>query len=210
MQVSSLHDLGSDVDDGGDPERRVLALELHVKESFLSDGLPLELGGSKALAVATSDLAEDPHRRVRVLVVEGEGAEEFPETGHDLVDDGSHEGIEELLREVVDAELERAESLADEVGSSLEGVDEGLHEVAEVGEEDGESDGDGEDELGEEVPLCLVGGLEESIELLEEDLEEGEDLLVQDLESTSTDAAEEGAEEDVVRVGFGGLTRELE
>lgn len=210
MHVSSTNDLEGDGDDGCDPKRRVLAVEAHVKERLVADRLPLELGRSKALAVPPSDLAEDPHRRVRVLVVERQRTKELPEPDHDLVDDGGHKRVEELLREVVDAELERPKSLTDEFGTGLEGVDEGLHEVAEVGEEDGEADGDGEDELGEEVPLRLVGRLEEGVELLEENLEEGEDLLVEDFETTSTDAAEEGAEEGVVGLGFGGLACELE
>lgn len=210
MRVATTDNLERDVDDGSDPNGRILALELDIQQRLRADGLPLEFGRSKALAIPSSDLAENPHRRMRVLVVERQRAKEFPETDHDLVDNGRHERVEELLREVVDAELEGAKSLADEVGAGLEGVDKRSHEVGEVGEEDREANGDGEDELGEEVAARLVRGLEESIELLEEDLEEGEDLVVEDLEAAAADGAEECAEEEVVGVGFRRLRSELE
>jgi hypothetical protein len=145
-----------------------------------------------------------------MLMIEWERSKEFPKADHDFVDDGRHERVEELLGEVVDAELEGTEPLTDEVRARLKGMNKGAHEVGEVGEEDREADGDGEDEFGEEVPTRLLGRFEEGVELLEKDLEEGEDLVVEDFKPTATDRAEEGAEEEVVGVGFRRLAGELE
>lgn len=210
MHVATLDDLERDVDNGPDPDRGVLAFEFDVEERLWADGLPLELGRVEPLAVAPPDLAQDAHRRVGVLVVERQRAQEAPQADHDLVDDGRKERVEELLRQVVDAQLEGAQALADELAPGLKSVDKGPHEVRQVGEEDREADGDGEDELGKEVLARLVGRLKEGVELLEERLEQGEDLVVQDLEAAAADRPEEGAQEEVVRVGLGRLARELE
>lgn len=106
MDVAATDDLEGDFDDRSNPDRRVLTLEVDVEQRLGTDRLPLELRRAEALAVPTADLAEDPHRRVRVLVVERQRAEELPQADHDLVDDRREERVEELLREVVDAELE--------------------------------------------------------------------------------------------------------
>lgn len=209
VHVSPLDNLQGHIHDRRDPDRRVLPLELDVQERLNTDGLPLELRRSKPLAVPPANLAENAHGRMCVLVIVRQWAQKLPKPCHDLVDDGRHERIEKLLREVVDAELEGAKTLADELWAGLKSMDEGPHEVAEVGEEDRESNGDCEDELGEQVAAALVGGFEERVQLFEKDLQEGEDLLVQDLESTAADAAKEGAKEEIVRVGFGGLAGEL-
>lgn len=66
--------------------------------------LPLEFRRPKYLAIPTADLAEDARRRVRVLVVET-AAEGATQPDHDPVDNRSVERVEELVREVVDAEL---------------------------------------------------------------------------------------------------------
>ena len=210
MHISSTNRHQREIDDGTDPERRILPLESYVQQCFRSHRLPFEFRRSKQLSVSSSNLSEDPHGRVSVLVVERERSEKLPESSHHFVDDGSHERVKEFLSEIVDAELERSESLADEFRSSLQCVDERLHEIAEIREEDGESDGNGENEFGKEISLRLVGSLEECVELLEEDLEKREHLLVQNLESTSTDTPKQRSKEEIVRRRFGGLAGELE
>jgi len=70
VDVAALDDLEGDVDDGPDPDCRVLTLKLDVEERLGPDRLPLELGRVEPFAVAAADLAEDAHRRVGVLVVE--------------------------------------------------------------------------------------------------------------------------------------------
>ncbi len=51
---------------------------------------------------------------------------------HQLTQHWAHRGIEEVGSEVIDAELECSETLADEIGSCAQRVDEGFHEVAEI------------------------------------------------------------------------------
>ena len=69
-------------------------------------------------------------------MVERKRSKEFPQSDHHFIDDGSHQRTQELLSEVVDAEFECSQSLTDEIGSCLEGVNERSHKVREVRKED--------------------------------------------------------------------------
>lgn len=78
VNIASTDDLERDLDDRRDTDRGVLALEFNVEEGLGADRLPLKLRRAEALAVPSADLAEDAHRRVRVLVVERQRAKELP------------------------------------------------------------------------------------------------------------------------------------
>ena len=144
-----------------------------------------------------------------MLVVVRQGLKMLPQCGHNVLCVRSHDGVEKLLGEVVDAQLERAKTLADEFGRRLKRQYQGLHQVAEIREQDAESDGNGEAEVDKDFTPAGFGSVEERIEVFEEDGKQREDVFVEKLKATAADAAKEGTEEQKVVGGLIGLAGEF-
>lgn len=159
VRIASSNNFDGHIYDRPDPDGRVFAVKLDCQQRFRADLFPLKRWGAKAFPVSSSNLAQNPHSRMRVLMVEWQRSEQLPQANHDVVNDRCHERIEKLLREVVDAQLERAQALTDEVGSGLKCVDKWTHEVGEVRQKNRKADRHGEDELGEKVASRFVGRL---------------------------------------------------
>jgi hypothetical protein len=208
-----LNGLDGEGDDGRDGELSVVAVERDGHHRLDRRDLVLEkMRDRLEPPVATSELTEDLDRRVGMMVVERNGLEKVVKGRHEISKDGPEGRIEELGGEVVDAELERSQSLAYELGTGSEGMHEGFHEVAEMREKVRESDGDGEAEFDEEVSLVGFGVEKEVVESVEHLLEDRKDLLVERLESTATDGSEESSEDGVVDGGlrgFGGVAERV-
>jgi hypothetical protein len=169
-----------------------------------------QVGDRLEAPVAAAELAEDLDGRVRVHVVERHRLEQVVQGAHEVAQDRAERRVEELGREVIDAELERPQALADELRAGPEGVNERLHQVAEVRQEVGQPDGDRQAELDKKVAPVRLGMEKEVVERVEHLLEDRQDLLVEGLEAASADRAEEGAQNGVVdgRLGRPGRKRE--
>jgi len=90
MYVASFDDLERDVDEWSNSNCSFFAFKLEVEECFGIRSFPFEFRCFESFSIPSSDLSENPHSRVSVLVVERKRSKEFPQSNHHFVDDGSH------------------------------------------------------------------------------------------------------------------------
>ena len=65
----------------------------------------------------------------------------LPQGLHEVVDDGGHDGVEKVGCEVVDAQFERPEALANKIRPSLQCEHKWSHEEMQVWQEGAQADG---------------------------------------------------------------------
>jgi len=125
---------------------------------------------------------------MRMIAIRWNGFEQMMQCRHQIAQDWPHGRIEEVGCKIIYTELEGTKSLANQVGTSAEGMHERFHEVAEVWEQVGQTDGNSEGELHEKVALRVVARmLEEVCKRIEHLLQYWQNLLVKSFESTSAD-----------------------
>ena len=188
-------------------ERLPGAVQLQLDARRGGAGVVQRGGQLQEAPVAPAELAEDAHRGVRVLVVVRQRAQVAPEGGHDLGHEGRHDRVEELLGEVVDAQLERAEPLAHQLGGGLQREHEWAHELVQVRQEHAEPHGHREAQVHEDVAGPVLRGVQQRVELLEQHGQEREHVLVEQLEAPAADGPEERAEQHVVVARLLGAAR---
>lgn len=160
-------------------------------------------------AIASAHLAENAHGGMRVLMVMRQRLEMLPQCCHYVLRVGSHDRIEELLSKIVDAELESAKTLADELGRRLKSEYQRLHEVAEIWQQDAESNGYSKTQIDKDFAPAWLCRIEKRIEVFQQHREQRQHVLVQKLESTTADTAEESSQQQKVVCRLICLAREF-
>ena len=149
-------------------------------------------------AVAPAQLAEDAHRRVRVLVAVRQRLEVRPQRGHNVLDVRLHDRIEELLREVVDAQLECAQTLRHQRGRRLQRKHERVHQLPKVRQQHTQAHRHSQAQVHKDLALRRLRSVEQQVELLEQHGQQRQHVLVQQLEAPPADAAEQRTQQQKV------------
>lgn len=168
-----------DVDPSTDFKLPLRAINLELGVNFLSTRLIFQkIRHLLEPAVPASQFSEDFDSGVRMEVVEGYWLEQIVQGVHEIAQDGCHGRIQELGCQVVDTQLERSETLIDEVWTGVEGVYKGFHEIAQMRQQIRKPDRHRQAKFHKQVALGWLGVRQEVIEGLEHFFQNGQDFFV--------------------------------
>ena len=86
-----------------------------------------------------------------------------PERRHDILDVRLHNGIEELLRQVVDAQLQSPEPLAHKLGRRAERQDERVHQLIQVRQQDTQAYRHRQAQVDEQIAVARISRIQQEI-----------------------------------------------
>ncbi|KAH3661925.1 hypothetical protein OGAPHI_006104 [Ogataea philodendri] len=150
--VSNIHDrVESSGYSGRDGNRCLFRKSLDLEQ-----GLDFLVGWSASLqivvqanevVIAASKLSKKTERCVRMLMVVWQRSQVFPQSLHDVLDDWLQNRIEILSSEIVNAEFQRSQTLADQFLRAIQSIHQRFHQVAQMRNKNTQSDRNCQTEL---------------------------------------------------------------
>ena len=149
--------------------------------------------------VPPAQLAENPHRRVRVLVVAvRQRLQMRPQRRHNVLDVRLHDRIQKLLRQIVDTQLQRAQTLAHKLTRRAQRQHQRPHQLPQVRQQHTQPHRHRQTQIDKQVLLARLGRVQQQVELLQQHRQQRQHILVQQLKAPATDAAEQRTQQQKV------------